>query len=234
MILCIETATSVCSVALCDGSGYQYIRESTVDRSHASKLTPFIEELFAEAKITANKLDAIAVSKGPGSYTGLRIGVSVAKGIAYGAGIPLIGVGTLESMFHGIADLLDDIPGLNKGSLFCPMIDAKRMEVYSTLFDISGKQLNKVKAEIIEPGSYNEILEKKKIVFFGNGAVKCREHIKHPAAIFIEDFALSSKYMCKPAAATLKTGEFEDIAYFEPFYLKDFIATIPRKSILGR
>jgi len=234
MILCIETATSVCSVALCDGSGSFSIRESMVDKSHASKLTVFIEELLAEAGITAGELDAVAVSKGPGSYTGLRIGVSVAKGIAYGSGIPLIAVSTLESMYFGIRSKSDEFTGIEDNSIFCPMIDARRMEVFSTLFDGSGKQLDEIKAEIIESGAYKEILEKNRIVFFGNGAIKCREMISHPNAIFIDDFILSSRYMCLPSHRDFVEGKFMDIAYFEPFYLKDFIATIPKKNILGR
>ena len=166
MILCIETATNVCSVALSSKGSIIGIRESSIDKSHASLLTVFIEELLSENNIKASDLDAVAVSKGPGSYTGLRIGVSTAKGICFGAGIPLIAVNTLESMFRSFITENNDIPGTGQTTLYCPMIDARRMEVYSSLFDSEGRQLKDVKAEIINEESYRELLNKGKIVFF--------------------------------------------------------------------
>ena len=231
MILCIETATNVCSVALADKGKLIGLKESAIDKSHASLLTVFTEELMQENNIKVSDLDAVAVSKGPGSYTGLRIGVSAAKGLCYGADIPLISVNTLESMFHTFLLLNNDFrdePDL----LFCPMIDARRMEVYSSLFNAEGLELQEVKAEIIDGDSYRSLLDKQKIVFFGNGADKCTDVISHENAIFSTGFQLSATGLAMPGDNALAESRFEDTAYFEPFYLKDFIATIPKKNLL--
>jgi tRNA threonylcarbamoyladenosine biosynthesis protein TsaB len=232
MILCIETATSVCSVSLCHENNILGLRESRIDKSHASLLTVFIEELLSEQKISAKDLDAVAVSKGPGSYTGLRIGVSTAKGICYGAGLPLIAVSTLKSMYHGIIEKYHDYPGINN-TLFCPMIDARRMEVYSSVFRHNGEALRAVIAEIINNDSFSDLLSDSPVVFFGNGAEKCKDLISHPNAIFKDAYELSAVSLALPAQKALENKEFEDVAYFEPYYLKDFVATIPRKNILG-
>ena len=234
MILCIETATNICSVALCDQGKVLALRESSVDKSHAKLLTLFINDILENEGIDAKSLQAVAVSKGPGSYTGLRIGVSTAKGITYGAGVPLIAIGTLESMFHGLTGMKRVQNIIDKETLLCPMIDARRMEVYSALFDSSGKMINKISAEIIEKDSYHQQLEEGRIIFFGNGAGKCSELITHKNALFVTDFELSAGFLANPSDSALKKETFEDIAYFEPLYLKDFIATIPRKNILGR
>ena len=228
MILCIETATNTCSVALCDNKGTVALRESSQEKSHASSLSLFIMELLEEKKIKAADLDAVAVSMGPGSYTGLRIGVSVAKGIAYGSKIPLVAVNTLESMYHGITNkgIEDDI------DLLCPVIDARRMEVYSALFDREGNRVKETGAEVIDENSYSVLLKKKKILFFGTGAEKCREAIKNPNAYFDMEMLISASSMRIPALKAVAEKSFADVAYFEPFYLKDFIATIPRKNLL--
>ncbi|MEE4215128.1 MAG: tRNA (adenosine(37)-N6)-threonylcarbamoyltransferase complex dimerization subunit type 1 TsaB [Bacteroidales bacterium] len=227
MILCIETATPVCSVALCHDGNVLDKEESTDDKSHASNLTVFIEHILARSVKEAGNLDAVAVSKGPGSYTGLRIGVSAAKGLAYGAGIPLIAVSTTELMYHGAKQAGDY-------DYYCPMIDARRMEVYTAVYDSKGMEIKGVSAEVITENSFKEILEKGKTLFFGNGAAKCRKLISHPAAKFDESFRISSEYMCGPSQEALDKKIFQDLAYFEPYYLKDFIATIPRKNLLGR
>jgi len=229
MILCIETATNTCSVALCDNNGTVALRESSEEKSHASSLSVFIIELLAEKQIKAADLEAVAVSMGPGSYTGLRIGVSVAKGISYASKIPLVAVNTLESMYHGIIGTgqVDDI------NLFCPVIDARRMEVYSALFDREGKTVAKTGAEIIKEDSYSALLENNRILFFGTGSAKCRDTIKHPNARFNSDMVISASSMCLPARKAFVDKDFADLAYFEPFYLKDFIATIPRKNLLN-
>jgi tRNA threonylcarbamoyladenosine biosynthesis protein TsaB len=232
MILCLETATSVCSVALCDSSGRIFKRESLENKSHASLLTVFIQELLQETGIRPDQLEAVAVSKGPGSYTGLRIGVSVAKGIAYGASVPLIGIETTRSMFNGIISSSVEKYGIDSSSFLCPMIDARRMEVYYSLFDAEGNVIKGIAAEVITEKSFAGIDESVKIVFFGDGSEKCRDHISHKNSIFINDFRVSASHMCKPAFEAFISGHFEDVAYFEPFYLKDFIATIPRKNIL--
>jgi tRNA threonylcarbamoyladenosine biosynthesis protein TsaB len=233
MVICIETATNLCSVALCNSSGVISLKESNDFKSHASMLTVFIEEALKEKGILARELEAVAVGKGPGSYTGLRIGVSVAKGIAYGASIPLIGIETTLSMFWGMAGKAEAITGDEENTLFCPMIDARRMEVYNAIYDSHGKKEKEISAEIIDKNSFADIPESKKIIFFGDGASKCKEIIKRKNVYFADDFRISASHMQKPVYQAIKSRHFEDVAYFEPFYLKDFITTIPRKNILG-
>jgi tRNA threonylcarbamoyladenosine biosynthesis protein TsaB len=232
MILCLETATPVCSVALCDSNGVISIKESHDNKSHAANITLFIQDLLQEAKIRTEELDAVAVSKGPGSYTGLRIGVSVAKGIAYGASIPLIGIDTTRSMFNGIISTSDKKYGTDSNSLFCPMIDARRMEVYYSLFDAKGNTVKGISAEVIDEKTFSGIPESLKIIFFGDGSEKCHDITGHKNSVFADDFTVSAADMQKPVFEEFNAGHFEDVAYFEPFYLKDFIATIPRKNIL--
>jgi tRNA threonylcarbamoyladenosine biosynthesis protein TsaB len=233
MILCLETATPVCSVALCNSSGVVSVRESREDKSHATQLTVFIEELLKEAGIRPTDLEAVAVSKGPGSYTGLRIGVSVAKGIAYGASVPLIGVDTTRSMFNGISGVADEKFGTDNTSIFCPMIDAKRMEVYYSLFNSAGIEIKGISAEVITGSSFADIPESVRILFFGDGAGKCREVTAHKNSVFDTGFTISAAYMHKTVFEEFNLAHFEDVAYFEPFYLKDFIATVQRKNIIA-
>jgi tRNA threonylcarbamoyladenosine biosynthesis protein TsaB len=232
MIICIETATNLCSVALCDSSGIISVKESNDQRSHASMLTVFIGELLNENGVETSNLDAVAVSKGPGSYTGLRIGVSVAKGIAFAASIPLIGIETTLSMFMGMKDRILNTAGPGKDIIFCPMLDARRMEVYSALYSATGEKIKDISAEIITEDSFNSIPESKKIILFGDGATKCKNIIRRQNILFIDDFTMSSSYMHIPAFHAFKMKHFEDVAYFEPFYLKDFITTAQRKNIL--
>jgi tRNA threonylcarbamoyladenosine biosynthesis protein TsaB len=232
MILCIETATPVCSVAICDRAGKISVKESTENKSHASRLTLFIEELLNEAGIRADELDAVAVSKGPGSYTGLRIGVSVAKGIAYGASVPLLGIETTRSMFNSIITSAEVKYGTDSTSFFCPMIDAKRMEVYHSIFDVHGNVIKSISAEVINEKSFSEFSEAVKMVFFGDGAKKCRDMTGHKNSIIVDDFIISAGSMGKLAYEEFNAGHFEDVAYFEPFYLKEFITTVQRKNII--
>jgi tRNA threonylcarbamoyladenosine biosynthesis protein TsaB len=234
MILCLETATNICSVALCNSAGVISLREGSESKSHASMLTVYIAEILKETGIKARDLEAIAVSKGPGSYTGLRIGVSVAKGITYAASIPLIGIETTLSMFRGIYESIKETPEAYINTLFCPMLDARRMEVYYAIYDINGKPIKNISAEIIDKDSFTSIPESKQIIFFGNGAEKCREVIKRANALFADDFRMSASYMHLPAYQSFNNHYFEDIAYFEPLYLKDFITSKPRKNILGK
>ena len=233
MILCLETATNICSVALCNSAGVISLRESSESKSHASMLTVFIDEILKENSIKASALDAVAVSKGPGSYTGLRIGVSVAKGIAYAASIPLIGIETTLSMFRGIYDYSGGKYPADKNTLFCPMLDARRMEVYYAVYNSAGETIRDIAAEIITESSFSDIPESQTIVFFGDGAVKCREMIKRPGILFDHNFTISAAHMQKPVFKAYTDTKFEDVAYFEPFYLKDFITTLPRKNVLG-
>jgi tRNA threonylcarbamoyladenosine biosynthesis protein TsaB len=234
MIICLETSTLICSVALCDDNGVVALRESGEDKSHASRLTVFIEELLKEAGMRAGELDAIAVSKGPGSYTGLRIGVSTAKGIAFAASIPLIGIETTLSMYHGINETVRRKHRMDKTSLFVPMLDARRMEVYYSVFNAEGESVKEISAKIIDDSLFTDIPENIRILIFGDGASKCREVVKRGNIVFADEFRISAVYMYKPAFKSLRERRFEDIAYFEPFYLKDFITSRPKKNILGR
>lgn len=233
MILCLETATSVCSAALCNSSGVVGLRESSEDKSHASLLTVFIEELLKESGIKPGDLEAVAVSKGPGSFTGLRIGVSVAKGIAYATSIPLIGIETTLSMFHGITQLagIKEMTGIR--TLFCPMIDARRMEVYYSVFDNDGNKIRNISADIIDENSFSEYPADIRMIFFGDGALKYKGILKRPDIYFAADFRISASHMQLPAYRALEESRFEDVAYFEPYYFKNFITTKPVKNILG-
>ena len=233
MILCLETATQVCSAALCDRNRVISVRGSSEGKSHASLLTLYIEEMLYETGIKTSGLEAIAVSKGPGSYTGLRIGVSVAKGIAYASSLPLIGIGTPESMFRGFIaenklkyDFCDN-------DIFCPALDARRMEIYYSMFDINGRVIKDTCAEVITENSFTHIPESKRIFFFGDGALKMKNVIKRSNVIYSADFIISAASMHHAAYNALDEKNFEDVAYFEPFYLKDFITSKPVKNILG-
>ena len=225
-ILHIETSTELCSVALSRGNACLAARENSEGRNHAAMLTPFIVDLLSESNVSMNLLDAVAVSSGPGSYTGLRIGLSTAKGLCYGGNIPLVSVSTLQAMSIGFVSK-HDVPD---SALLCPMIDARRMEVYTALFDAEGRQIKDISAEIITEQSFAPWLDDYPIFFFGNGAAKCRATITHPNAFFAEDFVHSAHYMIQPALRAYREKRFEDTAYFEPFYLKDFIAG-PKKLI---
>ncbi len=229
LILNIETSTTICSVALAKDGEKIIGKESNEKNAHSKVLTVFIEDIFKEANIKVKDIDAVSVSKGPGSYTGLRIGVSAAKGIAYGTGKPLISVSTLLNMTYGAKQKLN----VNKHDLFAPMIDARRMEVYTQLFDYELNTLSKINAKIIDEQSFQEELEKHKIHFFGDGAMKCNKAITHKDAIFLENFHPSADYMIPFSEKAFNENNFEDVAYFEPFYLKDFVATIPKKNIFG-
>lgn len=234
MIICLETSTNLCSVALCDNARVISMRESNESKSHASLLTVFIEEIFREQGIKAGDLEAVAVSKGPGSYTGLRIGVSVAKGIAYGASIPLIGIETTLAMFWGLAGSQTFSAEPDSDLLFCPMLDARRMEVYYAVYDSAGNKIKNISAEIINEDSFIDIPESHKIIFFGDGALKCKEVVHRKNALFALDYQISASHMHKPVFQAFNECRFEDVAYFEPLYLKNFITSLPRKNILGK
>lgn len=189
--------------------------------SHAEKLHSFILEVLKQAGKSMEDIDAIAVSKGPGSYTGLRIGVSTAKGLCFALDKPLISVPTLDSMSYVVK--------VKKGEFIIPLIDARRMEVYSAVYDANHVQLRKTVAEIIDENSFSEYLNKGKVYMLGDGAEKCTQVINHKNATFLKDIFPSTKEMAKLSATKYQQQEFEDIAYFEPFYLKDFVAGIPKK-----
>lgn len=232
-ILQIETSTEVCSVALSENGNLLFLKESLEGLNHSELLTVFIEDLLAENKIEISTIDAVAVSKGPGSYTGLRIGVSVAKGICYALHIPLISMNSLRILGTYTAENADRyLPdSANDNLLFCPMIDARRLEVYTALYNMHGKEINPVTAEIIHEDFLAEYLENNRILFFGNGAKKCEKIITHPNALFNGPATTSAQFMSTIALGKYNKNEFEDVAYFEPFYLKNFVATIPKNKI---
>lgn len=232
-ILNIETSTEVCSVTLAKSGETLFQKESSEGLNHSQMLSVFIEDLFKANNLEITELDAVAVSKGPGSYTGLRIGVSVAKGLCYGLNIPLISVGSIESMGQYVALNATKYGAENQPDmLFCPMIDARRMEVYTALFNSKGEELTPVTAEIIDENSFSAYVEKHPILFFGNGAEKCRAKLTHPNALFTGPEKTSARFMQSLSEKKYNKREFENVAYFEPFYLKDFVATIPKNKIL--
>lgn len=203
-----------------------------LEYSHSSKLTVFIEEVLKNSKTKPSDIDAVAVSKGPGSYTGLRIGVSAAKGFCYALDIPLIAVDSMRSLSilagcH-IASNPALIPAAAIEALFCPMIDARRMEVYYSLFKHDMTQLQETKAEIVDKNTFEKLLKDNKIFFFGDGAEKCRTVINAYNAMFIDDIWPSARGMIEEAEKKYEQNDFADLAYFEPFYLKDFVAAKPK------
>jgi tRNA threonylcarbamoyladenosine biosynthesis protein TsaB len=220
-ILQIETATTSCSVALTHNRQTLAFKEINARNVHAEVITVYIDELITKSNITYVNLDAIAVSCGPGSYTGLRIGVSTAKGLCFALDKPLIAVETLAAMATGVVAnhlVADDV-------LLCPMIDARRMEVYTAIFDKAGQIIKPTAAEIIDENSFANLLTSHNILFFGDGADKCRETLgNNPHAHFLPDFANSAVYLTNIATDKFNRKEFVDVAYFEPYYLKDFIA----------
>jgi tRNA threonylcarbamoyladenosine biosynthesis protein TsaB len=234
LILNIETATEVCSVALSNGNTIIDYRENLEGRSHASLLTVFIDEILKANRIKIGHLSAVAISMGPGSYTGLRIGVSAAKGLCYGNNIPLVAVSTLQIMVNHLIGLKER-PDINlpENALLCPMIDARRLEVYTALYDTKGLFISGIDAKIIDQSSFIPELDKSEVIFFGNGAAKCRDMITHPNAKFVDGIYPSARFMSPLSMQAVLTRKFEDIAYFEPFYLKDFVATTPKNKVLN-
>jgi len=229
VILNIETSTPICSVALAKNGVVVAVIENEGENLHASQLAIYIEEIFKEANISIKDIDAVAVSEGPGSYTGLRIGVSTAKGIAYAADKKLIAVSTLQSIAIG-AKLSGNF---SENAWFCPMIDARRMEVFMAFYDFEGKQQSGVSAKVITENDFEEELNLRPIVFAGNGAEKCKSSITHHNALFIKDIKASAKYMAMLSEKNYEQKNFKDVAYFEPFYLKDFVATVSQKNVFG-
>jgi tRNA threonylcarbamoyladenosine biosynthesis protein TsaB len=224
-ILCIETATEVCSVAVFKKNELLVINEIKEGNIHASVLTTLIENTIKEANLTLKQLNAICVSKGPGSYTGLRVGVSTAKGLCYGLNIPLLSVNTLQ----GIAGFYMQQNPNNKFTL-CPMIDARRMEVYAALFDINLHEVIPTYAVVIDEKSFADELNQQHVLFLGNGAEKCKTTIIHPHAVFVDGVQCSAAGLGELAYQQYLSGKFEETAYFEPFYLKDFVGTVAKKQ----
>lgn len=230
LILSIETSTQMCSASLSRDGEVILSKQHFDGYSHASHLTVLIESLIAEAGTGLAAIDAMAVSSGPGSYTGLRIGISTAKGICYALNKPMIAINSLEVL----AWQMQQIQGLatSPSSWLCPMIDARRMEVYTSFFDLEMHSQSEIVAEIITEQSFLNILDTRQVIFAGNGADKCTETIIHPNAVFIANCNPLAHDMAKPAFKAYQSGRFEDVAYMEPFYLKDFVATTPKNKVL--
>ena len=226
-ILHIETSTQVCSVAVSEDSHVIFQLEDHSGPNHAERLGSMVDEALSFTDNHAIPFDAVAVSCGPGSYTGLRIGVSMAKGICYGRNLKLIAVPTLELMCVPV--LLREM--VEENALLCPMIDARRMEVYAGIYDRALKELRPVGADVVDAETYKQWLDERPVYFFGNGAAKCMETINHPNAHLIEGIEPLAKWMQPLAERRLLNGQTEDVAYFEPFYLKDYVAKMPKKLI---
>ena len=223
-ILHIETSTELCSVAVSENAQIIFQQEN---RNHAEHLASMVDEALSFTDSHAIPFDAVAVSCGPGSYTGLRIGVSMAKGVCYGRDLKLVSVPTLELMCVPL--LLGE--KIEEGALLCPMLDARRMEVYAALYDRALKPVREVSADVVDQDTYREWLDRQPVYFFGNGAKKCMDVINHPNARYIDGVEPLAKWMMPLAERRFLQEQFEDVAYFVPFYLKDFVAKMPKKLL---
>lgn len=224
IVLNLETATTNCSVSIgSDGKVIALVEQNTAAFSHAEQLHVFIEEALKIATLSFHDLDAIAVSRGPGSYTGLRIGVSAAKGLCFSLGIPLISIGTLESIAHQLK--------VNSNEILIPVLDARRMEVYSAVYNNRHQQIRPIKAEIIDALSFSDYLDKERVHLLGDGALKCKSILTDEKFTFHTKVIPSAKEMVQLSFVKFKAGHFEDVAYFEPFYLKDFVLQTKKKAI---
>lgn len=221
----IETSTALCSVALAEDGAI--IATRSCEREHSARTAPFIKEMLDERGLRAADCSAVGISMGPGSFTGLRVGVSTAKGLCFGAGLPLIAVGSLDTLVWQARDR-DLLP--QGCTAIVPMIDARRMEVYTAVFSPEGERLTEVQPKIIEAGSYDDLLGQGPVLFIGDGAEKCREVLDHPNAFFAGCHPEAAS-MLRPVGRAWAERRFEDVAYFEPFYLKDFVATVSKKRL---
>lgn len=226
-ILHVETSTKVCSVAVTEDGAVLFEKADFNGPSHAVQLGTFVDEALSYVDNHGIPFDAVAVSCGPGSYTGLRIGVSMAKGICYGRELKLIAIPTLEVLCVPVL-LYQDLP---EDALLCPMIDARRMEVYAAIYDRALHAVRSISADIIDENSYKEFLDEHPVFFFGDGADKCKDKITHPNAHFLSDIVPLAKNMGPLAEKAVAVGRYEDVAYFEPFYLKEFVASKPKKLL---
>ena len=229
LILNIETSTAVCSAALTEGEKVLFEQHSFEGPSHASLLGVYVEKMIQWVKSQGRQLDAVAVISGPGSYTGLRIGVSVAKGLCFGADIPLISVSTLSLLASSAVRKMQGAVDYQ----YCSMIDARRMEVYAELFDASLQPIRTAMADIVDAQTYANYLERGKVCFFGDGAAKCQSVITDANAYFLPDVYPLAAEMAPLSAKAFTEKRFENVAYFEPFYLKEFQATIAKNKVLG-
>lgn len=226
LILSIESATSVCSVAL--HRNYQLVGSQTLmlEKSHSTHLAVIINQLLDNCQVTMSELEAVAISKGPGSYTGLRIGLSTAKGLCYALGIPLIGVNTLKAMAYQLVDVPMRV------DFYCPMIDARRMEVYCMVLDKDFKVINDSWAQVVDEDSFDKWTKRGNMVFFGNGSQKCRQVLTGSNILFMNNLLPVAGSVGLLAGERFKQKKFEDLAYFEPFYLKEYRTTIPKTKVI--
>ena len=224
-LLHIETATDVCSVALSRGTEIIGLKEEAGGNNHAKNLLPFVDEVLKQSGVRMSEINGVAVSIGPGSYTGLRIGVSTAKGIAYTAGIPVMAISTLESIAQGAKQLWSETS--TESVQIVPMIDARRMEVFTTRFDYDMQPLEEVSSKIVDESTFSELLSEQKVLFCGNGMPKCRELLSVFSNACFIDALISAKNMLPAALKKWQNNDFEDVAYFEPFYLKEYVAAKP-------
>ena len=229
-ILHIETSTNVCSVAVSEDGKVIFDKADRTGNNHAEALGSFVDEAMSFADSHAIPLDAVAVSSGPGSYTGLRIGVSMAKGVCYALNLPLLSVPTLELMCVPVLLRNEEI---EDEALLCPMIDARRMEVYAALYDRALKPVRGIQADVVDADTYRQWLEDRPVYFFGNGAAKCMDTINHPNAHLIEGIEPVAKWMMPLAERKMLNDIHEDVAYFVPYYLKDFVAKQPKDLLKG-
>lgn len=227
-ILNIETSTNICSVAVSQDGAVVYQQQDEKGTSQNVSLGGFVDKALSFIDSHAIPLDSVAVSCGPGSYTGLRIGVSMAKGVCYGLNIPLIGIPTLEVLCVPILLHQEELP---ENALLCPMIDARRMEVYSGIYDRALNLVKPISADIIDENSYADFMDKQPVYYFGNGMDKCKDKIKHPNAHFIDGIVPLASMMFPLSEKAVAKEDYKDVAYFEPFYLKEFIATKPKKLL---
>lgn len=227
-ILHIETSTDVCSVAVSQDGAVIFEKEDHSGPNHAVKLGVFVDEALSFSDSHFIPLDAVAVSCGPGSYTGLRIGVSMAKGICYARGLKLLSVPTLELLSVPVLLHHGEIEG---DALLCPMLDARRMEVYAGVYDRALHPVRPIQADVVDGGTYKQYLDGHPVYFFGNGAQKCMEAVAHPNARLISGIEPLAKWMMPLAEKRFLDGRFESVAYFVPFYLKDFVAKMPKKIL---
>ncbi len=228
-IILIETSTALCSAALAENGEVVSYKESSAPKAHASLTAVFIDEILKERGLTLADCDAVCVSMGPGSYTGLRVGVSTAKGLCFGAKKPLLAVGTLNTLVAQAKDEAHDKP-ISGYKYIIPMVDARRMEVYTAVFTPDGQQLTETAPVIVDESSFASQLTEGPTLFIGDGAGKCAEILAHPNAHFIQCHP-NAAAMAAPAAKAYREGRFEDVAYFEPFYLKEFVATVSKKKL---
>ena len=226
-ILNIETSTTVCSVSLSENGTCKCVRENFSGNNHSELIGVFTQEVLAEAGVEPKDLDAVALSIGPGSYTGLRIGTSFAKGLCYGSDLKLITIPTLKI----IAQNAKEKYSIEDDALLCPMIDARRMEVYNCIYDASLGEVRETQPEIIDENSFAEILQNKKVYFCGNGAAKCKQFITHENAIFLDEVYPLATSMISLAEEAFAKNDFADVAYFEPFYLKAAHVTMPKNTL---